>query len=95
MTSRDFCYWLQGAMELGQVKSLSEEQTTVLRNHLNMVFVHEIDPSLGDEAHKEEVRRAHEGPEASTATPAGRPGLVRPGLPGGGSFDPHTTRIMC
>ncbi len=89
MTSRDFCYWLQGAMELGRAKSLDEEQTAILRKHLNMVFVHEIDPSLGDEAHREKVKEAHEGTPFS---PAGRPG-VRADGPGG--FDPHTTKIMC
>lgn len=40
MESRDFCYWLQGYFEiLGEV-SLSEEQTTIVQNHLNMVFAH-------------------------------------------------------
>lgn len=46
MQSRDFCYWLQGFFELteGQIEA-TEEQTQKIKNHLNMVFVHEITPS--------------------------------------------------
>lgn len=45
MKSRDFCYWLQGFFELteGQVEA-TEEQTQKIKNHLNMVFAHEITP---------------------------------------------------
>ncbi|MEH1808504.1 hypothetical protein [Nostoc sp.] len=46
MTSRDFCYWLQGVFEGGQVTSLNEEQVKIISDHLAMVFVHEIDPSF-------------------------------------------------
>jgi hypothetical protein len=46
MTSRDFCYWLQGAIELGSLESMSYDTFEILRNHLNMVFIHEIDPSF-------------------------------------------------
>jgi len=46
MTSRDFCYWLQGYFEISKASTLSEEQTQDVRNHLNMVFIHEIDPSF-------------------------------------------------
>lgn len=61
MTSRDFCYWLQGCLEVGQLKELDEKQTEIVKRHLNMVFKHEIDPSMGDEAHQEELRQIHEG----------------------------------
>ncbi len=46
MQSRDFCYWLQGFFELTDVKTLeaSEKQTQMIKNHLNMVFAHEITP---------------------------------------------------
>lgn len=46
MTSRDFCYWLQGMFELSDPKSLSKEQTSLIKKHLHMVFAHEIDPSM-------------------------------------------------
>lgn len=45
MTSREFCYWLQGLFELANPSELSPEQTMLIKKHLNMVFVHEIDKS--------------------------------------------------
>ena len=48
MTSRDFCYWLQGVFEVGNVSSLDNRQVELIKRHLNMVFVHEIDPSMPD-----------------------------------------------
>ncbi len=47
MTARDFAYWLQGLFELGDPKALDERQTDLVKRHLAMVFVHEIDPSAG------------------------------------------------
>ena len=49
MTSRDFCYWLQGHLEIGNPKVITESELLVIKNHLNMVFVHEIDPSHSDD----------------------------------------------
>lgn len=43
MTSRDFCYWLQGAFEVLDPKGLDERQLQIIKNHLNLVFKHEID----------------------------------------------------
>ena len=50
MTSRDFCYWLQGYFEINGnqprppefADSLNSEQIKMIRNHLRMVFKHEI-----------------------------------------------------
>lgn len=51
MTSRDFCYWLQGFIELqaqrGKAVSLDSTQVMVVAKHLSLVFTHEIDPSFG------------------------------------------------
>lgn len=45
MQSRDFCYWLQGFFELTEDQSgITEEQTQKIKNHLDMVFAHEITP---------------------------------------------------
>jgi hypothetical protein len=42
MLARDFVYWLQGYCELtGATSGLDENQTTTVRNHLNLVFAHE------------------------------------------------------
>ena len=61
MTSRDFCYWLQGIFEVGGAISLDERQTDLVRRHLNMVFAHEIDPSAGTPAHQAELSELHDG----------------------------------
>lgn len=45
MTSREFCYWLQGHFELNKPTTLDAEQTELIRKHLQLVFIHEIDPS--------------------------------------------------
>lgn len=44
MNSIDFAYWLQGFFEVSGAKELTEAQTTIVKNHLNLVFTHEIDP---------------------------------------------------
>jgi len=60
MTSRDFCYWLQGFFELSdQQGPLTLEQKHMIKNHLAMVFVHEIDPSFGDKKKQEELTKTH------------------------------------
>lgn len=52
MTSRDFCYWMQGWFELNETidhrNGATQETLEVIRRHLNMVFHHEIDPSMPD-----------------------------------------------
>ena len=45
MTSREFCYWLQGMFELNGLAVLDETRTRMIKNHLDLVFIHEIDPS--------------------------------------------------
>lgn len=41
MQSRDFVFWLQGAIELGDMKTMNEEQMKVLKEHLHLVFTHD------------------------------------------------------
>jgi hypothetical protein len=53
MTSRDFCYWLQGYLELSEdlppaISVLNPKQIESIKKHLNMVFHHEIDPGFKD-----------------------------------------------
>lgn len=64
MTSRDFCYWLQGYFELQpnaprETHALKPEQVMLIKAHLNMVFEHEIDPSMGDEKHQDALDFLH------------------------------------
>lgn len=59
MTSRDFAYWLQGFFEINNPEAITPEQTKIIKNHLNMVFKHEIDPSMGDEQHQQKLNELH------------------------------------
>lgn len=38
MTPEQFCYWLQGALELGTADSLDAGQVDMIREHLALVF---------------------------------------------------------
>ncbi len=59
MTSRDFCYWLQGMFELQNPQELSVIQTSLIKRHLNLVFKHEIDLSMPDPTG--ELQAIHDG----------------------------------
>lgn len=64
MTSRDFCYWLQGYMELSEASSasgvgFSPTQRAKIEAHLALVFVHEIDPSMGNAEHQAKLDEVH------------------------------------
>ncbi len=61
MTSRDFVYWLQGFLELSEQTDLTEKQLDLVKRHLNMVFCHEIDPSMGDRQRQQALSRIHAG----------------------------------
>jgi hypothetical protein len=68
MTSRDFCYWLQGFFEISETTEITEKQLQVIKNHLNMVFKHEIDPSHGDAAHQKALSEVHQGTGQATVS---------------------------
>jgi hypothetical protein len=59
MTSRDFCFWLQGHFEISGASALSAEQTEVVKKHLSLVFKHEIDPSMGPPSHQDALDALH------------------------------------
>jgi hypothetical protein len=77
MTSREFCYWLQGYFEIknkglvGVVESLqlSPHQIEIIQNHLALVFKHEIDPSYSiDPKVQQEMNEIH-SPNKPPLTP--------------------------
>lgn len=47
MKAPEFCYWLQGFFEINGVAPLTVDQSQVIQNHLNLVFLHDIDPKQG------------------------------------------------
>lgn len=56
MQSRDFCYWLQGFFEIGGTTYMDANQIECVKRHLNLVFLHEIDPSIhGNDPEKKKI----------------------------------------
>lgn len=67
MTSRDFCFWLQGSFEILNPKTLDEKQVDMIKRHLNLVFKHEIDPSMPDPTG--ELQATHDGTPCPVSKP--------------------------
>jgi|GEM_PF-6265818 len=77
MTSRDFCYWLQGFFEIEdarqqptqmtpvEVEGLSVMQCVAIKRHLAMVFLHEIDKTHGDAKEQAALTQLHGSPLAA------------------------------
>lgn len=65
MTARDFCFWLQGYLELtprepGVMREgMSPQQVQTIASHLSLVFRHEIDPSMGNKDHQDALNKIH------------------------------------
>jgi hypothetical protein len=62
MSSRVFCFWLQGFFEIQDPKTLDEKQLEAVKKHLSLVFIHEIDPSMGGKKEQDKLNQAHHGP---------------------------------
>jgi len=56
LEAKSFVYWLQGYFEISGSNILDVGQVEMIKNHLNLVFKHEIDPSLNEGKSKEEVQ---------------------------------------
>lgn len=82
MKSVEFCYWLQGLFEVGEPVELNAKQTDLIKRHLAMVFVHEIDASYPDDQQKA-LDAAHSGEN-----------IAAPARPKIGGVDPHTGYVM-
>lgn len=65
MTSRDFVYWLQGYFEISDATKLTSKQVEVVKNHLAMVFIHEIDPQIEETTNGSVLDGLH-SPDGST-----------------------------
>lgn len=64
MKSVEFCYWLQGLFEVGEPVTLNEKQTDLIKRHLSMVFLHEIDATY-PEGQQQALNDAHAGIDKS------------------------------
>ena len=62
MRSVEFCFWLQGFFELSESEQLTPRQVEIIKNHLKLVFYHDIDPSYSNNPEVQEVMQAiHDG----------------------------------
>jgi hypothetical protein len=63
MRSVDFCYFLQGFFELSEPnKPLTMEQVQIIKNHLKLVFLYEIDPSYSEDKTVQAIfKNIHDG----------------------------------
>lgn len=61
MTSQDFVYWLQGFMEIAEPEVLSAKQLDMIKSHLALVFVHDIDPKAGGPETQTKLNKIHSG----------------------------------
>jgi hypothetical protein len=61
MRADQFCYWLQGFFEIVKVDTtitkqgaviLNKEQINIIQNHLNMVFLHDLDKQVPHDQQK-------------------------------------------
>lgn len=68
MTMRDFCYWLMGMWEVRGVSALTKEEVQEIKNHLDMVFVHDIDPKAGNQIHQDHLNEIHSGNNSGKVT---------------------------
>lgn len=62
MTSRDFCYWLMGYFEISENQNLDQREIDIITKHLDLVFKHEIDPSMGEAEHQTVLNAIHHKP---------------------------------
>jgi hypothetical protein len=46
MTNEQFCFWLQGFIEIGNPEALTKEQVQIIKDHLQLVFT-KVTPSYG------------------------------------------------
>lgn len=63
MNSVDFCFWLQGYFEVANPQEINTKELDIIKNHLNLVFVHEIDPMREEETSTpaNELNQVHNG----------------------------------
>lgn len=47
MTSQDFCYWLQGYLEVSNPALIKEKELAIIKEHLNLVFSKVTSGGLG------------------------------------------------
>ena len=60
MTTTNFCYFLQGFLELSDPKEISAKDLQRIKGHLRLAFRDDIDPSMGSIEHQHALSAIHE-----------------------------------
>ena len=58
---------MQGFFEVSDPEEITPDQMALIKKHLQMVFIHEIDPSFGDAEAQAELDAVHNGEIIKTA----------------------------
>lgn len=63
MKPDQFCYWLQGFFEISDPVELDYEEIKQIKNHLNLVFTHYLDPESNAETNVDPatLQAVHDG----------------------------------
>jgi hypothetical protein len=61
MSTHDFCIWLRQLLDTAEAQALTRAETAAIRQQLSDVFLHDIDPAMGDAAHQATLNRIHRG----------------------------------
>ena len=79
MNTIDFCFWLQGFFEISGKSEITPDQAEIIKNHLNLVFKHEIDPLRESQTDipSEELSAVHNGAAQEVHVPPLNDGLIR------------------
>ena len=59
MTATNFCYFLQGYLELANPKTISASELARIKGHLRLAFRDDIDPSMGGVEHQQKLNEIH------------------------------------
>ena len=59
MKADNFCYWLQGYMELENPDTIDEVKLEDIKAHLRIAFKYDIDLRYGDKKHQEKLSYIH------------------------------------
>lgn len=54
MTPENFCYWLQGLLEVGDPTTLNQNQIKIIQEHLNLVFT-KLTPDIADQKATQQI----------------------------------------
>jgi hypothetical protein len=61
ISTQDFCIWLKQFLDTRKAQALTPAETAVIRRQLSDVFMHDIDPAMGDARHQATLNRIHRG----------------------------------